>query len=163
APSVAKTLGTTTSRQGASSPSTATPMPPQPPHSRPRRGAVFYSLIGAAVTLVTVAAFAARFNRALPADLQIVGKYPFRAAEVFIGFHAARRSPNGRRGPLHPHGNSPRAAGANGGNTPLPLPVRAGTHTVRVRVDAAGEAYDRDTSIPGEFRAYSQKTLLLNF
>jgi serine/threonine protein kinase len=162
APSVARTLGTTTSRQAAS-PSTATPTPLQPPHPRPRRGAVFYSLIGAAVTLVTVAAFAARFNRALPADLQIVGKYPFRSAEVFIWVDGDLRYHDELRGALHPHGKFHEAAEANGGNIALTLPVRAGTHTVRVRVDAPGEAYDRDTSIPGQFRAYSQKTLLLNF
>jgi serine/threonine-protein kinase len=163
APYVAKTLGTTTSQQAVPKPAPATPMPVEPPHPSPRRGAVFYLLIGAAVTLATVAAFAARFNRALPADLQIVGKYPFRAAEVFIWVDGDLRYHDELRGAIHPHSKFHEAAEANGGNIALTLPVRAGTHTVRVRVDAPGEAYDRDTSIPGEFRAYSQKTLLLNF
>src|SRR5262249_13402282 len=160
APSSGKTLGTTTSRQAAPA---AAAGALEPAHPRSRRGAVFYSLIGAAVALVTVAAFAARFSRALPADLQIVGRYPFRSAEVFIWVDDELRYHDELRGAVHPHGKFREAPDVNGGNIALTLPVHAGTHTVRVRVDAAGEAYDRDTSIPGEFRAYSQKTLLLNF
>jgi hypothetical protein len=34
---------------------------------------------------------------------------------------------------------------------------------VRVQVDAVGQIYDHDTAIPGLFRAYSQKTLTVNF
>jgi hypothetical protein len=34
---------------------------------------------------------------------------------------------------------------------------------VRIQVDAAGQIFDHDTAIPGRFRAYSQKTLLVNF
>jgi len=160
-----KTLGTTTARQAVPGPAAAAPTPaePQRPHSRPRRGAVFYTLAGAAVALVTVAAFAARFSRALPADLQIVGRYPFRSAEVFIWVDGDLRYHDELRGAVHPHGRFHEAGEATGGAIALTLPVRAGTHTVRVRVDAPGEAYDRDTSIPGQFRAYSQKTLLLNF
>jgi hypothetical protein len=41
--------------------------------------------------------------------------------------------------------------------------VTAGRHTVRIQVDAAGQIFDHDTAIPGLFRAYSQKTLLVNF
>jgi hypothetical protein len=41
--------------------------------------------------------------------------------------------------------------------------VTAGRHTVRIQVDAAGQIFDHDTAIPGFFRAYSQKTLLVNF
>jgi hypothetical protein len=45
----------------------------------------------------------------------------------------------------------------------LTLPVTAGRHTVRIQVDAEGQTYDHDTAIPGYFRAYSQKTLMVDF
>jgi hypothetical protein len=34
---------------------------------------------------------------------------------------------------------------------------------VRIQVDAEGQIYDHDTAIPGYFRAYSQKTLMVDF
>ncbi|HEY2235221.1 MAG TPA: hypothetical protein VGK01_17245, partial [Candidatus Angelobacter sp.] len=36
-------------------------------------------------------------------------------------------------------------------------------HTVRIQVDAEGQIHDHDTAIPGYFRAYSQKTLMVDF
>jgi eukaryotic-like serine/threonine-protein kinase len=153
------TSGTTTSQR----PVSATPIAASADatRSRKRGSLVVYSLLAAVVMLACVAAFAGRFNPALPADLQIVGRYPFQAAEVFIWVDGDLRYHDELRGAVHPHARHHEPA--PGGTIALTLPVRAGTHTVRVRVDAPGEAYDRDTSIPGRFPAYSQKTLQLNF
>jgi hypothetical protein len=133
----------------------------------PKRSRAAILLGTAAVVLaLAVAAVLANgfgFNRGLPADLQIVGQYPFHSAEVYIWVDDDLRYHDQLRGTVNPHARLHDTAAINGGAIALTLPVRAGTHTVRVRVDAPDDSYDRDTSIPGNFTAYSQKTLLLNF
>jgi serine/threonine-protein kinase len=128
-----------------------------------RRTAVFYLLTGAVVMLLAIAVFAAAYNRTLPAELQIVGRYPFSTAEVYIWVDGELRYHDQVHGVSHPHHKFQEKEPAAGETIALNLPVHAGTHTVRVHVDAPGDASDRDTSIPGRFRAYSQKTLSLDF
>jgi serine/threonine-protein kinase len=135
-----------------------------PPGKRSRR-AIFLALaaVALALTVAGVLADGFGFNRGLPADLQIVGQYPFHSAQVYIWVDDDLRYHDQLRGAVHPHARLHQTATINGGAIALTLPVRAGTHTVRVRVSAPDDAYDRDTSIPGNFTAYTQKTLLLNF
>ena len=142
--------------------------PSQPSHlsaGKRSRAAILLGL-AAVVLALGVAAVLANgfgFDRGLPADLQIVGQYPFHSAEVYIWVDDDLRYHDQLRGTVNPHARLHDTAAINGGAIALTLPVRAGTHTVRVRVDAPDDSYDRDTSIPGNFTAYSQKTLLLNF
>ncbi len=161
-----------TSSAAAASP-TMSPVRPTPPVQHKRKRAAIFYIVAAVLVLAAAVAFANPFgfdfgfgfgfNRGLPADLQIVGQYPFHSAEVYIWVDDDLRYHDQLRGTIHPHARLHETAAINGGAIALTLPVRAGTHTVRVRVDAPGEAYDRDTSIPGNFTAYSQKTLLLDF
>jgi serine/threonine protein kinase len=133
------------------------------PLGKRRRVAILYSVLGALLALVAVALFAASFNRALPADLQIVGQYPFRSAEVYIWVDGDLRYHDELRGASDPHAKLRATRRISGGAIALTLPVRAGAHVVRVRVDAPDDSYDRDVSIPGKFRAYSENTLQLDF
>jgi eukaryotic-like serine/threonine-protein kinase len=128
-----------------------------------RRTAFFYLLTGAVLMFLAIAGFAAAYNRSLPAQLQIVGRYPFNSAEVYIWVDGELRYHDQIHGVSHPHHKFREKEPAAGETIALNLPVRAGTHTVRVRVDAPGDTYDRDTTIPGRFRAYSQKALFLDF
>ncbi len=41
--------------------------------------------------------------------------------------------------------------------------VNKGVSSGSVQVDAVGQIYDHDTAIPGLFRAYTQKTLTVDF
>ena len=130
----------------------------------PRRRNLFLYLFAAAVVLLAGAALLAlSFSRAMPATLQIVGQYPFRNGEIYIWVDGDLRYHDELRGTLNPHARPSHTAVASGGSIALTLPVTAGRHFVRVQVDAPGQAYDRDTAIPGQFRAYSQKTLMVNF
>lgn len=99
----------------------------------------------------------------MPATLQIVGQYPFRTGEIYIWVDNDLRYHDELRGFSNPHAHLARVSSATGGSIALTLPVRAGRHTVRVQVDAPGQAFDHDTAIPGQFRAYSQKTLQVDF
>jgi hypothetical protein len=94
-----------------------------------------------------------------------VGQYPFRSAEVYIWVDGDLRYHDELRGGGHPrpHPKFREPMPVGGGAIALTLPVRAGTHVVRVRVDAPDDSYDRDVSIPGKFRAYSENTLQLDF
>ena len=157
-----------TSVAAAGSPMAAQAEPSQPSHPSTRKRSRAAILLGlaAVVLALAVAAVLANgfgFDRGLPADLQIVGQYPFHSAEVYIWVDDDLRYHDQLRGTVNPHARLHDTAAINGGAIALTLPVRAGTHTVRVRVDAPDDSYDRDTSIPGNFTAYSQKTLLLNF
>ena len=102
-------------------------------------------------------AFRARAN--LPATLQIVGRHPFQTGEIYIWVDGELRYQDEVRQSAHPHGK----ASSGGGKIDLTLPVHAGRHTVRVQVDAPGNLFDHDSAIPGRFRAFSQKTLRIDF
>src|SRR5262249_10368357 len=148
-----------TSAAAAGSRMDASAQPFHPPVRRRSRAAIFLGVATVVLALAVAAVLAngGGFNRGLPADLQIVGQYPLHSAEVYIWVDDDLRYHDQLRGALNPHARLHDTAAINGGAIALTLPVRAGTHTVRVRVDAPDDSYDRDTSIPGNFTAYSQK------
>jgi serine/threonine-protein kinase len=128
-----------------------------------RRKLVIYTLAAVILLLAGAALLAVSFNGSKPATLQIVGQYPFHRGEIYIWvdgdlryhdeLHAAAAS--SRIKPSHDLAVNESLA--------LTLPVTAGRHTIRIQVDAEGKIYDHDTAIPGFFRAYSQKTLTVDF
>jgi hypothetical protein len=126
-----------------------------------RRKLLIYLAAAAFLLLAGAGLLAVSFSRSLPATLQIMGQYPFRSGEIYIWvdgdlrYHDELHRSNQRGKPL--------LDSARGESLALTLPVTAGRHTVRIQVDAAGQIYDHDTAIPGLFRAYSQKTLMVNF
>lgn len=127
-----------------------------------RRKVFIYALI-AVVGLVAGAAMVAfNLSRPQPATLQIVGQYPFRSGEIYIWVDGDLRYHDELHSTLNVHSRVSRVGGG-GEIIALTLPVTAGQHFVRVQVDAPGHSYDHDTAIPGHFRAYSQKTLLVDF
>jgi hypothetical protein len=113
--------------------------------------------------LLVVGVIVAAYTRTLPAELQIVGRYPFSTAEVYIWVDGELRYHDQLHGVNHPHHKFKEKEPEAGETIALNLPTHAGSHVVRVRVDAPGDQFDRDTTIPGRFRAYSQKTLFLDF
>jgi serine/threonine protein kinase len=117
--------------------------------------AAFLLLAGAGILAVS-------FSRSMPATLQIVGQYPFRSGEIYIWVDGDLRYHDELRSASNPRAKFSRNSAGNE-SLALTLPVTAGRHTVRIQVDAAGQIYDHDTAIPGLFRAYSQKTLMVNF
>jgi eukaryotic-like serine/threonine-protein kinase len=134
------------------------------PAGRRTRRLITFTWVALLLLTVTVAGvFALGANRALPATLQIVGQYPFHTAQIYIWVDGDLRYHDEVHGALHSHSKISHATAAGGGAIALTLPVRAGGHMVRVQVDAEGEIYDHDTAIPGQFNAYSQKTLRVNF
>lgn len=144
-------------------PARAPAPPPAAPQKLTRRSKVLIYLLAAAFLLLAGAGLlAVSFNRSMPATLQIVGQYPFRSGEIYIWVDGDLRYHDELRSAPTPHTRIAHPE-AGGGNLALTLPVTAGRHTVRIQVDAAGQIFDHDTAIPGFFRAYSQKTLLVNF
>jgi eukaryotic-like serine/threonine-protein kinase len=151
---------------GSTQPMSLAPASPgaAPFQKRPHRRNVFlYLFVIAVVLLAGVAVLALSFSNSMPATLQIVGQYPFRSGEIYIWVDGDLRYHDELRGTLNSHAHPSRWANAGGGSLALTLPVTAGRHYVRVQVDAPGQNYDHDTAIPGHFRAYSQKTLMVNF
>jgi len=129
----------------------------------PRRSKMLIYLLAAAFLLLLGAGItAASFNKSRPATLQIVGQYPFRQGEIYIWVDGDLRYHDELHSSSTPHGKPSHASGERE-TLALTIPVTAGRHTVRVQVDAVGQIYDHDTAIPGLFRAYSQKTLTVNF
>ena len=127
-----------------------------------RARTLIFILIGAFLLLAGAGLVAVSFSRSRPATLQIVGQYPFRSGQIYIWVDGDLRYHDELRSAPLPHARVPHPS-AGGGNLALTLPVTAGRHTIRIQVDAAGQIFDHDTAIPGLFRAYSQKTLLVNF
>jgi serine/threonine-protein kinase len=129
---------------------------------RRRSRAWLYLVLAAAVAVAVAAFFFTNFHTALPADLQIVGQYPFSSGEVYIWIDGDLRYHDQVHSAVRIHKKA-QHTGPAGEAIALTLPLRAGEHTVRVRIDASDEGYDGDTAIPGEFRAWSLKTLHLDF
>lgn len=140
----------------------ATPLPAAPQKLTRRSKLLLYLLAAAFLLLAGAGLVTVSFNRSMPATLQIVGEYPFRSGEIYIWVDGDLRYHDELRSTANPHAKFSHTP-AGGGNLALTLPVTAGRHTVRIQVDAAGQIFDHDTAIPGLFRAYSQKTLLVNF
>lgn len=118
-------------------------------------GAIFLVLASAGL-------LAFNFSRSKPATLQIMGQYPFHSGEIYIWVDGDLRYHDELRTIADPRAKASRNSTANE-SLALTLPVTAGRHTVRIQVDAEGKVYDHDTAIPGYFRAYSQKTLMVDF
>jgi serine/threonine-protein kinase len=129
--------------------------------NRGRRKLLIYLATAAFLLLAGAGLLALNFSRSKPATLQIMGEYPFHSGEIYIWvdgdlrYHDELRVASARL-------NSSHNSTANE-SLALTLPVTAGRHTVRIQVDAEGKIYDHDTAIPGYFRAYSQKTLMVDF
>ncbi len=102
------------------------------------------------------------FSRSKPATLQIMGQYPFRSGQIYIWVDGDLRYHDELRSIASSQAKFSHNPTANE-SLALTLPVTAGRHTIRIQVDAEGKIYDHDTAIPGYFRAYSQKTLMVDF
>ena len=154
-------IGATEVLQATSAAGVATARTPQAMATRSKVGPrkLLISLIAAAFLLLACASLVAfNFSRSKPATLQVMGQYPFHRGEIYIWVDGDLRYHDELRRAGRPsHGS---AANESLGIT---LPVTAGRHTVRIQVDAEGQIYDHDTAIPGYFRAYSQKTLMVDF
>lgn len=101
----------------------------------------------------------------MPARLQVVGQYPFHNGQIYIWVDGGLRYHEEVRGATRSreNGNPNSFSSADGVSIDITLPIRAGRHTVRVQVDAPGNFFDHDTAIPGQFRAFSQRALQLDF
>jgi len=106
-------------------------------------------LVGCAVSVYLLVS-----RRPTPATLQIVGQYPFHSGHIYIWVDGELRYED------ELHSTRTRSSGES---LAVTLPVRSGRHIVRLQVDAPGRIYDHASDIPGRFRPYSQKTLLVHF
>ena len=127
-----------------------------------RRKFLIYALAAVVLLLASAGLVAVNLNKSRPATLQIVGQYPFHRGEIYIWVDGDLRYHDELRAAATPHAKSSHNLAANE-SLALTLPVTAGRHTIRIQVDAEGKIYDHDTAIPGFFRAYSQKTLTVDF
>jgi len=126
------------------------------------RKLLIYALAAIILLLAGAGLLAVSLNGAKPATLQIVGQYPFHRGEIYIWVDGDLRYHDELRAAAVPHAKSSHNSAVNE-SLALTLPVTAGRHTIRIQVDAEGKIYDHDTAIPGFFRAYSQKTLVVDF
>jgi serine/threonine protein kinase len=150
--------------QGKAAADVATSPNPQAAEKNHRgRRKLLISLTVAALFLLAGGSFfALNFSRSKPAMLQIMGQYPFHSGEIYIWVDGDLRYHDELRGIASPRLKSSHNPTTNE-SLDITLPVTAGRHTVRIQVDAEGQIYDHDTAIPGYFRAYSQKTLMVDF
>ncbi|HEY2912646.1 MAG TPA: serine/threonine-protein kinase [Candidatus Angelobacter sp.] len=127
-----------------------------------RRTLLIYLVVAAFLLVTAGGLLAARFSRSKPATLQVMGQYPFHRGEIYIWVDGNLRYHDELRRVGGPPARPSHSSAANE-SLGITLPVTAGRHTVRIQVDAEGQIYDHDTAIPGYFRAYSQKTLMVDF
>jgi len=127
-----------------------------------RRKLLIYLTAAIFLVLAGAGLLAFNFSRSKPATLQIMGQYPFHSGEIYIWVDGDLRYHDELRTIADPRAKASRISTANE-SLALTLPVTAGRHTIRIQVDAEGKVYDHDTAIPGYFRAYSQKTLMVDF
>ena len=130
--------------------------------TRGRRKLPIYLTAAAFLLLAVAGLLAVSFGRSKPATLQIMGQYPFHRGEIYIWVDGDLRYHDELRRVANPLARSSHNSAADE-SLGITLPVTAGRHTVRIQVDAEGQIYDHDTAIPGYFRAYSQKTLMVDF
>jgi serine/threonine protein kinase len=133
-----------------------------PQAARSRRTLLIYLTAASLLLLAGVGFLAMNFSRSKPATLQIIGQYPFQSGEIYIWVDGDLRYHDELRTMASSRVRSSHNSAANE-SLGITLPVTAGRHTVRIQVDAEGQIYDHDTAIPGFFRAYSQKTLMVDF
>jgi serine/threonine protein kinase len=158
-------LGATGALQATSATGVAIARDPQAMavRSTASRRRLLISLAAAAFLLLAGAGLLAwSFSRPKPATLQIMGQYPFHSGEIYIWLDGDLRYHDELRTVTNPHVKPSHNSTADE-SLDITLPVTAGRHTVRIQVDAEGQIYDHDTAIPGYFRAYSQKTLMVDF
>jgi serine/threonine protein kinase len=155
-PQISRTLTATGVATGRSSQAAAEKS------GRSRRTLLIYLTAAALLLLASAGLLAFNFSRSKPATLQIMGQYPFHSGEIYIWVDGDLRYHDELRTIADPRAKASRNSTANE-SLALTLPVTAGRHTVRIQVDAEGKVYDHDTAIPGYFRAYSQKTLMVDF
>jgi hypothetical protein len=129
--------------------------------NRPRK-VLIYALAAIILLLAGAGLLAVSLNGSKPATLQIVGQYPFHRGEIYIWVDGDLRYHDELHAAAAPHAKPSHNSVVNE-SLALTLPVTAGRHTIRIQVDAEGKIYDHDTAIPGFFRAYSQKTLVVDF
>jgi hypothetical protein len=140
----------------------AMPVAVAPKDLNRRRKLLIYALAAIILLLAGAWLLAANFNGSKPATLQIVGQYPFHRGEIYIWVDGDLRYHDELHAAATPHTRPSHNSDANE-SLALTLPVTAGRHTIRIQVDAEGKIYDHDTAIPGFFRAYTQKTLVVDF
>jgi len=130
-----------------------------------RAGRRMLVYVAAAILLLLAVAglFSLNFSRSMPATLQVIGRYPFENGEIYIWVDGDLRYRDQLRASSRAHSHFSHPSHSAGESLALTLPVRSGRHVVRVQVDAPGQANDHETVIPGQFRAYSHNTLLVNF
>jgi serine/threonine protein kinase len=138
------------------------PQAPAEKNGRSRRTLLIYLTAAALLLLAGACLLALNFSHSKPATLQIIGQYPFHSGQIYIWVDGDLRYHDELRGIASPRAKSSHNPTANE-SLGITLPVTAGRHTVRIQVDAEGQIYDHDTAIPGYFRAYSQKTLMVDF
>lgn len=158
-------LGGTLPSQGNAATGVATARTPKAAGEKSaggRRKILIYLATAAFLLLVGAGLLALSFSRSKPATLQIMGQYPFHSGQIYIWVDGDLRYHDELRAFSSPSVKSSRNSAANE-SLGITLPVTAGRHTVRIQVDAEGQTYDHDTAIPGYFRAYSQKTLMVDF
>jgi len=127
------------------------------PSSKPYKSSKRKWIIAAGLSIL-LACMAAGYmlvsRRPTPATLQIVGQYPFHSGHIYIWVDGELRYED------ELHSTRSRSSGES---LAVTLPVRSGRHIVRLQVDAPGQIYDHASDIPGRFRPYTQKTLLVHF
>ena len=147
-PSAAKTVLIATNPENAASTFSTS----KPYKSSKRRWIVAVALAGLLACAASAYLFVSR--RPTPATLQIVGQYPFHSGHIYIWVDGELRYED------ELHSTRSRSSGES---LAVTLPVVSGRHIVRLQVDAPGQIYDHASAIPGRFRPYTQKTLLVNF
>ncbi len=158
-------IGATGALQATSATGVAPARTPQGMAARNTAGPrkLLISLLAATFLLLAGAGLLAfNFSRSKPATLQIMGQYPFHSGEIYIWVDGDLRYHDELRSLSNPQAK-PQHNSAGNESLALTLPVTAGRHNIRIQVDAEGQIYDHDTAIPGYFRAYSQKTLMVDF
>jgi len=127
-----------------------------------RRPVVLYPAL-ALIVVAGLALVAASNSRAKiispPANLQIIGQYSFRAAEISVWVDNDLRYQGQVTGALRKHTRLFKTTYTVEGRIALTIPLRAGNHKIRFHVKVPGEAYDEDSTIEGQFNPYSEKTL----
>lgn len=158
-------IGVMAALQGNAATGVASARPPQAvagKGTRGRRKLLIYLTAATFLLLAGAGFLALSLGRSKPATLQIMGQYPFRSGEIYIWVDGDLRYQDELRSLSNPHAKSQHNSDGNE-SLAITLPVTAGRHTIRIQVDAEGKIYDHDTAIPGYFRAYSQKTLMVDF
>jgi serine/threonine protein kinase len=131
-----------------------------------RRPPILYAVAGV-VLLGLLAAFIPLGRRSTssvpPANLQIVGQYPFRSAEMSVFVDGDLRYHGQIQGSMRKHTKFFKTTYTTEGTIALTVPLSAGNHKIRLCMKVPEQAYDEDSTIEGQFLPYGAKTLRANF